>query len=157
MASTDTLPNAMTIKLFPGERHAYVLREQTSSGEAQTKFTWDPQANIFAIKVADPDGVIPAKRTYRLDVVGSAEKIKPVNGHHNQEMSLAMKSQNHETEKMAQIFTVLQQAKVDFDLKKQLWQSIQNMPTIKTALTVTSLAPKNLSDALLEILLNDHA
>ena len=86
-----------------------------------------------------------------------SEKIKPVNGHHNQEMSLAMKSQNHETEKMAQIFTVLQQAKVDFDLKKQLWQSIQNMPTIKTALTVTSLAPKNLSDALLEILLNDHA
>ncbi|TLQ49228.1 alpha-xylosidase [Lacticaseibacillus casei] len=157
MASTDTLPNAMTIKLFPGERHAYVLREQTSSGEAQTKFTWDPQAKIFAIKVSDPNGVIPANRTYQLDIVGSAEKIKPVNGHHNQEMSLAMKSQNHETEKMAQIFTVLQQAKVDFDLKKQLWQSIQNMPTIKTALTVTSLAPKNLSDALLEILLNDHA
>ncbi|MBE7901606.1 alpha-xylosidase, partial [Paenibacillus polymyxa] len=47
MAPVDTLPGAMTIKLFPGERNKYVLREQTASGMAQTKFTWDPKTKIF--------------------------------------------------------------------------------------------------------------
>lgn len=58
---------------------------------------------------------------------------------------------------MARVFTILQHAKLGFDLKKQLWQAIKDMPRAKAALALTSLAPESLSDALLEILLNDEA
>lgn len=157
MAPVDTLPGAMTIKLFPGERNKYVLREQTASGMAQTKFTWDPKTKIFTIKVSDPANIIPTERVYQLEAIGYEGYLDPIDGHKDHELTLKLKPQDHQGAKLARVFTILQHAKLGFDLKKQLWQAIKDMPRAKAALALTSLAPESLSDALLEILLNDEA
>lgn len=155
MAAIDDLPEAMTVTLFPGKQHAYVLHEQTAAGKAQTKFSWDPVAGTFGMTVTDPNHIIPEKRTYQLQIVGVKTTMKPFSGRFDQRLTLDLEAEDQQAIKLQHIFAILQHAKVAFDLKKQLWQSVNDMPASRAALTVASLAPATLSDALLEILLND--
>ena len=155
MAAIDDLPEAMTVTLFPGKQHAYVLHEQTAAGKAQTKFSWDPVAGTFGMTVTDPNHIIPEKRTYQLQIVGVKTTMKPFSGRFDQRLTRDLEAEDQQAIKLQHIFAILQHAKVAFDLKKQLWQSVNDMPASRAALTVASLAPATLSDALLEILLND--
>ncbi len=81
--------------------------------------------------------------------------MKPFSGRFDQRLTLDLEAEDQQVIKLQHIFAILQRAKVAFDLKKQLWQSVNDMPASRAALTVASLAPATLSDALLEILLND--
>lgn len=155
MASIDALPTAMTVSLFPGDKHDYVLREQTDKGQAETQFTWDPATNALSVHVSDPSHIIPAERTYQLEVIGATVTGQPISGKNDVHLSLDITPEDHQAITNDRIFALLQHAQVDFDLKKQLWQSITSMPANRAAMTVASLAPAALSDALLELLLND--
>ena len=81
--------------------------------------------------------------------------MKPFSGRFDQRLTLDLEAEDQQAIKLQHIFAILQHANVAFDLKKQLWQSVNDMPASRAALTVASLAPATLSDALLEILLND--
>lgn len=70
MAPVALYSGAKPIKLFPGARNCYVLREQTASGMAQTKLLWDPKTCILQLMLADPANIIPTARVYQLVPIG---------------------------------------------------------------------------------------
>lgn len=156
MAPIDPLPTHLTVDLFQGPAHQYLLREHTEKGDATTVFAWNSDSHQLTLTVTDPAGIIPADRTVQASLV-NADAEQPalsLSGNTSGQATFThVRPVARETQVQPRAWRILQQAHVDFELKRQLWDIIRQQPAVKAAVSVASLAPAALSAALMEVLL----
>ena len=157
MQPAAQLPEKLQIALYSGQKNHYVLAEHQQAKIAKTIFDWDPQRGLLTVKVDDPQSILPPGRSLNFKLADQSAN--------NSEQKLT-KLQNNQLYQLQftgirpqkiivhqRLFKILQHAKFSFELKAQLWDTIQKATGTSLIQAIGTLAPVEIAQPLIEVLL----